>query len=183
LSAKQSVVEQKPKHTARLRFERLSVAHLDDLFRLHSDQEVMRFIRAPDAAIAETKATLDTLLAAFEKTPTLGVFPAYCAGEFVGWGVLAHLERDPRLEVEVGYRLHVRHWGKGYATEIARELVRYGFEDLGLSRIVAITRPDHVRSQHVIDKLGFRYEGDRVYYQTEVRYYARNAAGAGASKN
>ncbi len=93
-------------------------------------------------------------------------------GHGLGTKFLAHLERNPVLEVEVGYRLHVSQWGKGYATEIARELVRFGFEDLGLSRIVAITHPENVRSQRVIAKLGFRYEGERHFYKSSVRYYA-----------
>ncbi len=56
--------------------------------------------------------------------------------------------------VEVGWRLHPEHWGKGLATEGGRASVRYGFEELGLDRIIAIVMPDNVASLRVAAKLG-----------------------------
>ena len=60
--------------------------------------------------------------------------------------------------VEVGWRLHERFWGKGYATEAARESLRFGFEDLALDEIVAMTVPDNVRSRAVMHRLGMTYD-------------------------
>lgn len=163
-----------PHDTARLRFERAAAAHAPLLHALHADSEVMRFIRPPDATLADTQVWVAELLTFFAQMPEHGLYLAFEkeGGAFVGWGVLTHLERNSTLEIEVGYRLHQAHWGKGYATEISRELVRYGFEELGLRRIVAITHPENKRSQRVIEKLGMRSEGERVYYRTPVLYYA-----------
>ena len=60
--------------------------------------------------------------------------------------------------VEVGWRLFERFWGKGYATEAAREALRFGFEDLKLEEIVAMTTPDNVRSRAVMHRLGMTYD-------------------------
>ena len=56
--------------------------------------------------------------------------------------------------VEVGWRLAPDSWGHGYATEAAREALRFGFEDLGLEEIVSFTVPANVRSQAVMERLG-----------------------------
>jgi RimJ/RimL family protein N-acetyltransferase len=56
--------------------------------------------------------------------------------------------------VEVGWRLHPDHWGRGLATEGGAASLRYGFEKLGLDRIIAIAMPDNVASLRVMAKLG-----------------------------
>ncbi len=60
---------------------------------------------------------------------------------------------------EIGYWLGVEYWGKGYATEGAREMLRYGFEDLKLNRIHASHFKHNSASGHILKKLGMRYEG------------------------
>jgi RimJ/RimL family protein N-acetyltransferase len=55
-------------------------------------------------------------------------------------------------------------WGKGYATEIARSILDYGFHDFGLMRIVALVYPQNIPSIHVIDKLGMKYEGEKIFF-------------------
>ena len=60
---------------------------------------------------------------------------------------------------ELGYWLGVPYWGKGYATEAAREMMRYGFEDLHLHRTFASHFKDNLASGRVLQKLGMRYEG------------------------
>ena len=56
--------------------------------------------------------------------------------------------------VEVGWRLHPDHWGRGLATEGGAASLLYGFEKLGLDRIIAIAMPDNVASLRVMAKLG-----------------------------
>jgi RimJ/RimL family protein N-acetyltransferase len=56
--------------------------------------------------------------------------------------------------VEVGWRLHPDHWGKGLATEGGRASLRYGFDVLDLERIIAIVMPENVASRRVMAKLG-----------------------------
>jgi RimJ/RimL family protein N-acetyltransferase len=56
--------------------------------------------------------------------------------------------------VEVGWRLDRAHWGHGYATEAAREALRFGFLEVGLTEIVSMTTPANVRSRRVMERLG-----------------------------
>lgn len=60
---------------------------------------------------------------------------------------------------ELGYNLAEEHWGKGYMTEAAKEVIRFGFEELGLDQIGICTSPVNKRSQSIIKKCGFTYEG------------------------
>lgn len=56
--------------------------------------------------------------------------------------------------VEVGWRLASQHWGRGYATEAARQALRFGFEGIGLEEIVSFTVPQNVRSWRVMERIG-----------------------------
>jgi [ribosomal protein S5]-alanine N-acetyltransferase len=60
---------------------------------------------------------------------------------------------------ELGYWIGVPYWGRGYATEAAREVVRYGFEQLGLHRIYAAHFGNNPASGRVLRKIGMAYEG------------------------
>jgi RimJ/RimL family protein N-acetyltransferase len=60
---------------------------------------------------------------------------------------------------EIGYWIGVPYWGRGYASEAAAELVRYGFEEVGLERIFAGYYARNGASGKVLQKLGMVYEG------------------------
>lgn len=70
---------------------------------------------------------------------------------------------DPRRKnpdcLMLGYALAKSAWGKGYMTEAAREVLRYGFEELGLSMVSVTHYTFNERSGRVIEKCGFRREG------------------------
>lgn len=73
------------------------------------------------------------------------------------------LEKDIRREdvnsMEMGYSLARSSWGKGYMTEAAKAVMDYGFEKYGLVVMGICTSPVNKRSQRVIEKCGFKYEG------------------------
>jgi RimJ/RimL family protein N-acetyltransferase len=73
-------------------------------------------------------------------------------------GIGLRLDREHQ-HAELGYWLGVSYWGFGYATESAREMLRYGFRDLGFHRIFATHFKHNAASGHVLKKLGMRYEG------------------------
>ena len=58
---------------------------------------------------------------------------------------------------EVGWRLAREQWGHGYATEAAREALRFGFRDTGFDEIVSFTVPANVRSRAVMERIGLEY--------------------------
>ncbi len=58
--------------------------------------------------------------------------------------------------VEIGWRLHPDSWGHGYATEAAAASLRFGFDEAGLTEIVAFTTTLNTRSQAVMERIGMR---------------------------
>jgi RimJ/RimL family protein N-acetyltransferase len=60
--------------------------------------------------------------------------------------------------VEIGWRLAHSAWGHGYATEAAREVLRFAFEELELHEVVACTTPANLRSRAVMERLGMTRE-------------------------
>jgi ribosomal-protein-alanine N-acetyltransferase len=61
-------------------------------------------------------------------------------------------------EANIGYELNPDEWGQGFATEAARAIVRFGFEDLGLHRIWAECNAENTGSVRVLTKLGMQRE-------------------------
>jgi [ribosomal protein S5]-alanine N-acetyltransferase len=66
---------------------------------------------------------------------------------------------EQHLHAELGYWLGAAYWGKGYATEAAREMLRYGFENLHLHRVFASHFKHNAASAKILLKLGMRHEG------------------------
>jgi len=58
----------------------------------------------------------------------------------------------------IGYFIDNRYWGKGYATEAARSLIKFGFKDLGLHRVEATCDAEHNATRRVLEKAGMKRE-------------------------
>jgi RimJ/RimL family protein N-acetyltransferase len=65
-------------------------------------------------------------------------------------------------EANIGYELNSQFWGKGYATEAALAILRFGFEELGMHRIIANTLAVNKGSARVLEKLGMRREAQEL---------------------
>ena len=75
-----------------------------------------------------------------------------------------HRTELPGPDEELGYALSPQFWGRGLMSEAARELIRFGFEDLGLRTIWCNHYDGNERSRRVIEKCGFHYEGTMRQY-------------------
>jgi RimJ/RimL family protein N-acetyltransferase len=105
---------------------------------------------------------------------TLGGFMVVdkASGAVVGSTLLKHLpdaQNVPTEDIEVGWHLMPSCWGRGYASEIARACITYGFCQLALPEIHAVVDPGNERSLRVARGTGLEHRG-----QTD-RYYGMNA--------
>jgi len=75
-------------------------------------------------------------------------------------------------EVEVDFILGKPFWGQGFGTEAGRASVRYGFEDLGLARVVGIAHEENRASQRVLEKLGMEMVEQRAFFGIPCYRYA-----------
>ena len=166
--------------TERLELREFVDSDLPDLVRLDTDPRVMRYI-GDGRALAEQAVAeiLKRVRRSYALYPDLGVWHAQRrdTGDFLGWFCLKYIPRT--VEVEVGYRLLPDAWGQGYATEGASALVRYGFSEVGLTRIVGLTHPQNAASQSVLRKAGLRDAGYGHYYGRRLRYFVAGVASSG----
>jgi [ribosomal protein S5]-alanine N-acetyltransferase len=87
-------------------------------------------------------------------------------GTVIGHAGIQRLEGTD--DVELGYYLGREAWGRGYATEVARACLAYGFDRCGLPRIVATVRLENAASRHVLEKGGFRHDRDGIFYGADA---------------
>lgn len=83
-------------------------------------------------------------------------------------GIIADPKRENSQVRMLGYWLDEEYWGKGLMTEAVQAVLKYGFEELKLSLVTATCYPHNKRSQHVLKKNGFVYEG--TLHQAELTY-------------
>ncbi len=146
--------------TERLVLRRFTVDDVDHLVALDGDPEVMHFITGGRATSREEieNDVLPAFLRHYERFAGYGFWAAIekATGEFLGWFHFRPREGRPLDEVELGYRLRKSAWGKGYGTEGSRALIRKGFTELGVQRVVAEAMAVHVASRRVMEKAGLR---------------------------
>jgi RimJ/RimL family protein N-acetyltransferase len=128
--------------------------------RMNADPRVMEYFPAPLTA-EESDQLADRIEAHFRDHGfSMCAAELRDGGEFIGFVGLAR----PRLVahftpcVEIGWRLGREYWGRGLATEAAREMTRCAFGDLKLDEIVSFTVPANLHSRRVMEKLGMAHD-------------------------
>ena len=159
--------------TLRLDLREFVAGDADEIWRLDQDPGVMRYIgNGKLSTRAQVAASMKRIPRVYRLYPGLGTWRASRrdTGAYIGWFTLKYIPKT--VEVEVGYRLLREAWGQGFATEGASELVRYGFDSVGLYRIIGITHPDNIASQRVLMKSGLAAAGWGHYYGARLRLFA-----------
>ena len=163
--------------TERLALREFAREDVDDLVALDGDPRVMRYIGDGSVGTrALCEAGIERVLARYAEDTGLGIWHATRRddGRFVGWVSLKPC--GDSADIEVGYRLMHDAWGHGFATELARAMIRRGFGEVGLDRIIGVTHPENLASQRVLVKAGLRDEGWGRYYGRDLRLFAVDRA-------
>jgi ribosomal-protein-alanine N-acetyltransferase len=79
---------------------------------------------------------------------------------------------EERRVPEIEWTLSRAYWGQGYATEIGRAILRYGFEQAGFHEIVGFCRPEHAASRRVMVKIGMSYTGNQEHGGHRLSFYS-----------
>lgn len=158
--------------------ERLSirVARADDAaayHAMHSDPDVTRWLGGPMPGSVEGEAERieRNRVMHDELGFTMWAVEEKESGEVAGVCGLFRVE-NVGPEIEVGYHFRKDRWGRGYATEAALACVGYGFDTVGLDRIVGLVAPDNVASARVLEKCGMKLEGRAHHYDMDLLKYA-----------
>lgn len=161
--------------TMRLAMRQFVADDFDDVRTLDSDARVMKYITGKPATMDETHATIRRVTGYYARYPDLGAWYTVRrdTGSFIGWFSLKYAGKSP--DVEIGYRLTPDAWGYGFATEGARAMHDYGFDDVGLHRIIGVTHPGNKASQRVLMKAGLLDCGWGRYYDQRLRLFAADS--------
>ncbi len=144
--------------TERVALRRFTEADVDHLVDLDGDPDVMRYLTGgtPTPRDVIERDILPAFLRYYERGDRYGFWAAIekATGDFLGWFHFRPPEGADPDEAELGYRLRKAAWGKGYGTEVSRALIRKGFTELGVRRVVASTYQDNIASRRVMEKAG-----------------------------
>jgi RimJ/RimL family protein N-acetyltransferase len=126
-----------------------------------SDPLVTRWTSWGPNSEAETREFLDRAVRELAEQPrgnfSLAMIDRATGALFGSGGI--YRRRGFYREYEMGYVLHRDWWGRGFASEVARALVAFGFGELGAHRIYAQVDPENEASGRVVTRLGFTREG------------------------
>lgn len=156
-----------PVVTERVALRRVTPDDAGRLVELDSDPEVMRYLTGgvptPLAEIVDD--IIPAWLDYHERFTSYGFWLAEARddGRFLGWFHLRPQAGLPVDEPEIGYRLHRREWGKGFAPEVCRALIDLAFSELGAVRVYAGTMAVNTASRRVMEKVGLRFA--RAYHE------------------
>ncbi len=134
----------------------LTVADAPEFFRLNNDPEVLKYTGdVPFQSIEEAQS----FLAKYTPYQTTGMGRWAVIrkedGAWLGW---CGLRKDPESgEVDIGFRFHRHFWGQGFASETAMASLTYGFEQLGLKKIIGRAACANVASIRILEKCGMHF--------------------------
>lgn len=153
--------------TSRLSLRPLAEHNRDDIIDLDADPQVMKYVHS-GRPLTQEEAIQDhqERLLACKQVPGLGYWAGYLGDIFIGWAALSPIQSNGGTfyaqKAELGYRISPHFWRRGYAKEMARELLKYGFEELGLAEIVGQTMAVNEASRATMKACGMQHM--RTFY-------------------
>ena len=153
--------------TERLLLRNFTEEDAELIYQLNLDPEVTRYTGDPVRDMEHAREVLEKTILPQYALYGHGRWAVYIkqgfdliANGYIGWCGLKY--RPEMNEIDLGYRFMKHSWGRGYATEAAYASLRFGFERLGLKRIVGRALPGNIASLRVLEKCGMNYVGEEV---------------------
>lgn len=137
---------------------------------LFEDEEVSRFL--PLRSTAENLELFQDALANYRNSPLgrWGIFDAQ-THDFIGMCLARNFKYDPN-QVEIGYVLAKKYWGKRIGSEVSKALVAYCFTHTNTEQVVAVTHLDNIGSQKVLEKAGLKRLANLKRDDQELAYFS-----------
>ncbi|MFJ8260851.1 GNAT family N-acetyltransferase [Rummeliibacillus sp. NPDC094406] len=147
----------------------------EDLPSLHvifSDAETMKYYPAP-FSIEKTRKWIETNQNRYIQDG-YGLWSVCLkdTNEVIGDCGITKQQVDGKFEAEIGYHINKKYWGKGYATEAATSCKEFGFNQLGLNKLICIIDPQNKQSIRVAEKIGFLFEKEAFVFNKLHNIYS-----------
>jgi len=164
--------------TKRLTIRLTEPNHFEDILALRSNPDVQRFTNQGIQSRQDIERFMKTILP-YQKKHGFGMGSVFLSdsGEFIGQAGIFHVGHyDLQPEIEIGYRFHKKYWGRGYATEVTKSLIEWGFENIDIESIVSFVETENTASKRVLEKCGFQLKGlEDCYYGFLERHEIYNS--------
>ncbi len=149
-------------------------ADLDDALAIYGDAQTMRFIPC-DALDRDQTTRVDRTNDASANNKTDLVFGRFCSRKKRGSSARAALRIFPghAQDVEIAWLFNKAYHGNGYATEAAKAVMQYAFEDLQLPLLYALIDRENAASIAVANRLGMEYDRIIRAYKRELMRYRK----------
>lgn len=146
--------------TDRLRLRPVRRTDAEAILTVFGDDAAMRYwSHEPLPDLDAAHAYIDRMETGFvSRSLFQWVIADRAADGLMGTVTVYQWDRDNR-HAEVGFMLGRAHWGRGYAQEAVRAVLRFALEAMDLHRVEADTHPDNAASLRLLERLGFRREG------------------------
>ncbi len=145
----------------------------DAVYAIYSNPEVWRWLGeyAPHTSVDQSLAWINRLLARAPEWDPLGVWAVVrrADDQLIGTVLVLPLEGGP--DVEIGYHYGSDFWGHGYATEMARAALAYGFTNTDRDELVGVAFAENTASRGVLEKIGMKLLGEREHFGHPMMHY------------
>jgi ribosomal-protein-alanine N-acetyltransferase len=158
--------------TARLLLRPLTPEDEAALATVLSDAETMRWYPRPFTG-DEVREWIERQLDRYSSSTGLLGLVEKQTGRLIGDCGPVWQEVEGRTELEIGYHVSRERWNQGFATEAARVVIDYAFENLGVERVVSMIRPENLASRRVAEKNGLTLERMVFWRNYETCIYQR----------
>lgn len=155
--------------TNRLGLRLLGAGDIVYLEELENDPDVKQFFPDGPRDRAKTDDMIKRFIAAYKEKglPCFLLFDLE-SGEFIGRAGFGITETG---DTEVGYVLHKKFWGKGYASEAVARLLKYARKHIDVDYIIAYADVGNIGSTRVMEKCGMTYYKNDIAKGIECRFY------------
>ena len=146
--------------TDRLKFRAIKKADFNDIYEYSSNPQTSQYLLwSPHNSLEYTKHFIDIILA------------KYKCGDYHDWAIVLKENKKmigtcgfTRIDeynktAEIGYVLNPQYWGMGLATEAAKRVLQFAFEELDMNRVEARFLFGNEASLKVMNKIGMKFEG------------------------
>lgn len=158
--------------TERLIVRQYMINDIDALFRIMSDIRVHTYTKDKNNPWDKQRTEKYIKYMMEKDFKTLDCFHGAViekeSNQLIGLcGLNPYKANEPEIEFKIG----VPYWGKGYATELGKQIIKDSFATTDIKGIYGMAQPENIASRKVLEKIGMKYLGNKIFRNHEDSFY------------
>ena len=158
--------------TERLIVRQYMINDIDELFRIMSDIRVHTYTKDKNNPWDKQRTEKYIKFMMEKDFKTLDCFHGAViekeSNQLIGLcGLNPYKANEPEIEFKIG----VPYWGKGYATELGKQIIKDSFATTDIKGMYGMAQPENIASRKVLEKIGMKYLGNKIFRNHEDSFY------------